>query len=149
MTDTAPALIQGEFFTDGKTFVFKLAGTPLSGTGATPEAAYNDLMRVQGAAGDLNQRLRDLAREQRGEATRASVIRMTAIAMIAFGVVGAALIGGGALAPKVIADVAEVSSGKMATWVDSLTPEQEQKFARIFGGKCAPAEIAPPPAKPE
>jgi hypothetical protein len=32
-TDSEPAMVAGEFFSDGKTFVFRLAGTPLTGIG--------------------------------------------------------------------------------------------------------------------
>lgn len=105
-------IIRGEFHTDGEMFVFTLAGTPLSGVGATPQAAFDDLMRVQAQAGDLPERLRELAREQAGAAERASLIRVVGAALVGLTIVGGALGGALALAPHVIADIVETTNAQ-------------------------------------
>lgn len=110
MPEPSPAesgrVIRGEFHTDGETFVFTLAGTPLSGVGATPQAAFDALMRVEAQAGALPERLRDLAREQAGAAERASLIRLVGVLVVGLTIVGGALGGAAALAPRVAADIA-------------------------------------------
>jgi len=103
--DGDPSIVRGDFFTDGKTFVFRLADTPLSGVGDTPSAAFQDLMRVDAEAASLSARLRDLSRDQQGERVRAEIIRMSMIALIVFGVAGGAVAASAALMPRVLADI--------------------------------------------
>ena len=93
------SVIQGDFFTDGGKFIFRLAGTSLSGVGDTPTAAFDDLMRVEAATAPLSTRMRELARDQQGEKVRAEIVRMSMIGLIVFGVVGGALAASVALAP--------------------------------------------------
>ncbi len=53
-------VIRGEFFTDGKTFIFQLAGTPLSGSGDSPQSgASTTCCGPSAAAGVAGDRLRD------------------------------------------------------------------------------------------
>src|SRR5262245_14992127 len=94
-------VIKGEFCTDGKTFILTLAGTPLSGTGATASAAFENLMRTEASAGALSQRLKELARDQQGEQVRATVIRSSLMALIIFGVVAGTLVVTAAMVPRV------------------------------------------------
>lgn len=81
-------VVEGDFFTDGQTFLVRLRDTPLCGTGRTLDAAFADLMRVLEASGDFAGRLREMAQEQRSERLRASLLRMTAWVLIVFGVLG-------------------------------------------------------------
>lgn len=138
------AVIRGEFHTDGQTFVFRLADTPFSGVGATPAQAFEDLLRSKASAGDLSRKLRDLAREQRGEQVRAAIVRTSMAALIAFGLVGGALGGAAALAPGVVAGVVETSAYRLGDWLDRMSPETEERLTRIsqsvFG---CPAEPTP------
>ncbi|MFN4184204.1 MAG: hypothetical protein ACK4M6_05410 [Hyphomonas sp.] len=105
-------VIHGEFHSDGETFIFTLADTPLSGVGNTPQAAFDDLIRVTEQAGALPERLRDLAREQAGAAERASLIRLVGALLIGLTIAGGALGGAAVLAPRVVADVIDTINAK-------------------------------------
>lgn len=151
MKSTGPdggALVQGEFFTDGRKFVFRLAGLPLSGVGDTPDAAFEDLMRIEAETTPLSTRMRALARDQEGERVRGRIIRLAAIALIVFGVVGGALAASAALAPSVIADIGALATSKLVASMQRLTPEREAKLRQAVqhldgvigigqGGGCA------------
>jgi len=126
------SVIRGEFFSDGATFVMRLADTPISGIGQSPAQAYDDLLRASAAAGDLPARLAHLAKEQRGEQVRAAVIRTTMTALIAFGVVGGAIAGAVTVAPAVIADIVQASAGKLAAWAETMPPETEEKLKQAI-----------------
>lgn len=115
-------VIRGEFFTDGKTFIFQLAGTPLSGSGDSPQAAFDDLLRTEAASGSLGDRLKDLARDQAGERTRATVVAWSMAALIAFGVLGAAMVGALALVPMAVAGVAETTGKELAKQAAAASP---------------------------
>ncbi len=136
-------VLQGDFFFDGKTYVFRLSGTLLSGIGETPTAAFEDLMRVEAKTAPLSSRMRELARDQQGEKVRAEIIRMAMIGLIVFGVVGGSLAASAALAPKVIADIGSLAAGKVINSIDNMTPEREAALAtrlrRINGLVSAPA----------
>ena len=148
--DNPSGVVQGEFFTDGETFVFRLGGTPLSGTGANPQAAFEDLMRARSTAGGLTERLGELAREQAGETVRASVIRWSAAALIAFGVAGGAVAGGLALAPMAVAAIVDSSGERLSAWVEAMPPATQAKITRLLHGaeSCAPAASPPPTVPP-
>lgn len=115
-------VVRGEFHTDGETFVFTLKDTPLSGVGTSPQAAFDDLMRVQAQAGALPERLRELAREQAGAAERASIIRLVGAALVGLTIVGGALGGALALAPHVIADIADTVNTPQQTPAPAQAP---------------------------
>jgi hypothetical protein len=143
-------VIRGEFVTDGKTFIFSLAGTPLSGTGASPQEAYAALLGAQGAAGELPQRLAELAREQQGEKVRAGIIQLLMVGLIALGVVGGALVTTATLASRVMGAVTSVVTGELDSWLDHMPPERERKLGvvtRRVDGVEADADA--PEAKPE
>jgi hypothetical protein len=89
----AADVVCGEFHTDGATFVFRLAGLPISGAGPSPQAAFDDLMAAQARAGDLQDKLRAIARDQQGEEVRATLIRMIMIWLIALTLIGGLLAG--------------------------------------------------------
>lgn len=105
-------VIGGQFHTDGEKFIFTLADTPLSGIGNSPAAAFDDLMRVTEQAGDLPDRLRELAREQAGAAERASLIRLIGAILVGLTIAGGMLGGALVLAPQVIADVVDTINAK-------------------------------------
>ncbi len=105
-------VIRGEFHTDGERFIFTLADTPVSGIGDTPGSAFDDLMRATEQAGNLPDRLRELAREQAGSAERASLMRLIGAALIGLTIAGGILGGALALAPQVIADVVDTINSK-------------------------------------
>lgn len=143
-------LIKGDFFTDGRSYVFRLTGTPLSGIGATPSEAFDDLMRVNAACGGLAQKLEELAREQHGETVRAAVVRMTMIGLIAFGVTGGALVGAAALAPRVVGDITEIFTHRLGHWLDTMSPTQREGLARLTQDATeAVAEGCEAPASPD
>ena len=126
------AVLKGEFWTDGTSFIFKLADTPLSGTGDSPAAAFENLMRSDKGAGGLSSRLRELARDQQGERVRAMVIRMAMIGFIAFGLMGGALVGSAALFPRVIADITDITTTRLNRWVETMPPSTEERIARLL-----------------
>jgi hypothetical protein len=105
-------VVRGEFHTDGEKYIFTLAGTPLSGIGNTPGAAFDDLMRVTEQAGDLPDRLRELAREQAGASERASLIRLFGAILAGLTIAGGMLGGAMVLAPQVIADVVDTVNAR-------------------------------------
>src|SRR5262245_15021902 len=115
-------VIKGDFFTDGKTFILRLADTPLSGTGATAHEAFQNLMSTQESAGALTGRIKALARDQQGETLRTAIIRMTLAGLIVFGVIGGALVTAASMAPKVAADIATSTAVGLINWLDGLTP---------------------------
>lgn len=125
-------VIRGTFHTDGDSFVFTLADVPLSGVGATPQAAFDDLMAAQSRAGDLPARLQALAREQQGAGDRRTIVRLIGIGMIALTVIGGALGGAVALAPRVVADVASTTLDKVNEWANELTPEERRNLRDII-----------------
>ncbi|MGE0830944.1 MAG: hypothetical protein AB7O04_16545 [Hyphomonadaceae bacterium] len=146
------AIVQGDFFTDGKKFVFRLAGTSLSGAGDTPTAAFEDLMRVEAETAPLSTRMRELAREQQGEKVRAEIVRMAMIGLIVFGVVGGALAASVAVAPRVMADIGGMALSRVSHSLDSMSPEREAELAHAFqrihhlvDGEEGPAASAPSP----
>ncbi len=141
MSDTMNGgVIRGAFHTDGKTFVFTLADAPFSGVGATPQAAFEDLMATHARAGDLPARLEALAREQGGAGERRAIVRLIGIGLIALTVIGGALGGAVALAPRVVADVAQTTLDKINEWASELTPEERRSLREVFND---PAEEAP------
>jgi len=125
-------VIRGTFHTDGKTFVFTLADVPLSGVGATPQAAFDDLMAAQARAGDLPARLEAMAREQHGAGDRRTIVRLIGIGLIALTVIGGTLGGAVALAPRVVADVARTTLDKVNEWASELTPEERRNLRDIL-----------------
>lgn len=137
-------VIRGAFHTDGKTFVFTLADVPLSGVGATPQAAFDDLMAAQARAGDLPARLEALAREQHGAGDRRTIVRLIGIGLIALTVIGGALGGAVALAPRVVADIARTTLDKVNEWASELTPEERRNLRDILD---APSEEEETPAE--
>ena len=114
------AIIQGEFLSDGKTFVFRLAGTPFSGVGKTASAAFDDLMRVEAETAPLSTLIRERARDLEGETVRATIVRMTMIGLIVFAVLGGAIVGTAALVPRVVSDVGGVALTRLAKSVDNI-----------------------------
>ncbi len=142
-------MITGEFVTDGKTFVFRLKGTPLSGSGDSASAAFDALMRADATAGDLSRKLKDLAREQEGEALRTTLVRWSMIGLIVFGAVGGALIAGAAMAPKVAADVADSTSTRLVSSFEHMSPTAEDKLSRLLqrlDAMMGDSRACPPPA---
>lgn len=144
-------IVRGEFCTDGKTFILTLTGTPLSGTGNTPSAAFEDLMRTQASAGALSQRLKELARDQQGERVRATVIRCSLAALIVFGVVAGTLVVTAAMLPRVASDLTEVTTLRLSNWLERMPPSTEKRIASILqrvgslmraSEGCSPAEGA-------
>jgi hypothetical protein len=107
-------VVRGEFFTDGKTFVLRLEGTPLSGVGPTAQAAFDDLKRAQGTAGDFTEKLKLLAKDQQGEQVRAALIRSFATWLIALTLVGGFAAGMAAVAPRLAADFSDATIRMMA-----------------------------------
>ena len=126
------AVIKSEFWTDGTSFIFRLADTPLSGTGDSPTAAFESLMRSDKSVGGLSLRLRELASDQQGEQVRATVIRMAVIGLIAFGIIGGTLVGSAALFPRVIADVTDITTARLSKWVETMPPSTEERIARLL-----------------
>lgn len=139
-------VIRGEFHTDGATFVFKLDGTPFSGVGATPQAAFDDLLAVEQRAGDLPQALAALAREQASAVERRTIVRLVGAAVVGLTIVGGALGGAVALAPRVVADVAQTTLAELNEWAAELTPEERRSLSEIVN---PPAEEAPAEAADE
>ncbi|HTI02924.1 MAG TPA: hypothetical protein VL752_18410 [Acidisoma sp.] len=130
-------LVRGEFFTDGRKFVFRFAGMPLSGIGDTPGAAFDDLMRAEAETAPLSARMRALARDQAGEAVRAQIVRFAAIALILLGIVGGTLAASAVLAPSVITDLGALATAKVIGSMEALTPEREaalRKAVQRLGG---------------
>jgi hypothetical protein len=125
-------VIKGDFFTDGKTFILRLADTPLSGTGATAQEAFENLMSTQQSAGALTGRIKALARDQQGETLRTAIIRMTLAGLIVFGVIGGALVTAASMAPKVAADIATSTAVGLINWLDGLTPAREEKLTILL-----------------
>lgn len=132
-TDTAanePAIVQGEFFTDGKKFIFRLAGLPYSGVGDSPTAAFEDLMRVEREGAPLTSALRQQARDLEGEATRKLIIRWVSIGLIIFAILAGTLVATAALLPKVIADVGGMAIHHISHSLDTMSPEREAELSR-------------------
>jgi hypothetical protein len=125
-------LIKGDFVTDGEMFVFRLAGTPLSGVGASAAAAFEDLVRVRGETALLAERLQELARDQQDEQVRSTVVRMAMIGLIAIGVVGGALFGAAAIFPRVVADTSELTISQISRWVENMPIEKQEKLSRAI-----------------
>jgi hypothetical protein len=125
-------VIKGEFFTDGKTFIFRLADTPLSGIGATAEEAFANLIKAQSAADALSSRIRALALEQQDEKVRASLIRMIMVGLIALGVVGGALVTAAGMVPKITSDVSASMIAGLNSWLEELTPAREKKLDAVL-----------------
>jgi hypothetical protein len=125
-------LIKGDFVTDGETFVFRLAGTPLSGVGKSAAAAFEDLMRVTGETAPLADRLRELARDQQDEKVRATVIRMAMVGLIVFGVVGGALFGAAAIVPRVVVDTSELAVTQLSLWIKNMPAEKQETLSRAL-----------------
>jgi hypothetical protein len=132
-TDTAKtesAIVQGEFFTDGTKFIFRLAGLPYSGVGDTPSAAFEDLMRVERQGAPLTSVLRQHARDLEGEAVRKTIIRWVAVGLIVFAVLAGGLVGTAALLPRVVADVGGLALTHLSHSLDTMSPEREAEIAR-------------------
>ena len=125
-------IIKGEFVTNGETFIFRLAGTPLSGIGTSPQDAFANLVRAESAAGPLPTQIQALAREQQGETVRASVIRTTMAGLIFLAVVGGALLTAAGMMPRVATQASTALMTAMNSWLDNLTPSQEEKVAAIL-----------------
>jgi len=152
MQDNAAArsaeLVRGEFVSDGKSFVFRLEGTPVSGAGSTAEEAFQNLMRATAAAGELGGTLRDLAREQQGERFRATLVRAVMACLIVFGVVGGALGASAALAPRVAADMVEVAADRLGSWLQEMPADERAQLAshvsHLVALGCSGTMAAPP-----
>jgi len=132
-TDTATnesAIVQGEFFTDGKKFIFRLAGLPYSGVGDSPSAAFEDLMRVEREGAPLTSILRQHARDLEGEATRKLIIRWVSIGLIIFAILAGGLVATAALLPKVVADVGGMAITHISHSLDTMSPEREAELTR-------------------
>jgi hypothetical protein len=142
-------VIKGEFCTDGKTFILTLAGTPLSGTGSTASAAFEDLMRAETSAGALPQRLKELARDQQGERVRATVIRSSLVALTVFGVVAGIMVVTAAMLPRVAVDVAAVTVSRLNAWADNMPPNHQKRISDLlqrFGGLMRASDACTAPA---
>lgn len=111
---TANSLVRGEFHTDGSGFVFTLSDTPFSGYGKTAQDAYDNLVNTIDDAGDLPDRLRELAKDQASAVERAALLRLAGVFLIALTVAGGLLGGAMALAPQVIADISQTLDDKTA-----------------------------------
>lgn len=135
------SVVRGAFHTDGKTFVFTLADVPLSGVGTTPQAAFDDLMATYARAGELPARLEAMSREQAGAADRRAIVKLIGVGLIALTVIGGALGGAVALAPRVVADVAQTTLEKVNEWASELTPEERRNLRDILNEP--PADAAP------
>jgi hypothetical protein len=141
-------IIKGEFFTDGATFVFRLNGTPFSGTGDTPGAAFDNLLQTKAAAGALPERLAEFEREQDGERVRAALIRTSGIGIIVLGLFGGLIFGTAAMLPRVVGNVTDMTTQRLSNWIDNMPPATEQRLAGFLqkiggGGACKlPAEPA-------
>jgi len=132
-TDSAknePAVVQGEFFTDGTKFIFRLAGLPYSGVGDSPSAAFEDLMRVERQGAPLTSILRQHARDVEGEATRKLIIRWVSIGLIIFAILAGSLVATAALLPKVVADVGGTALTHLSHSLDTMSPEREAEISR-------------------
>jgi hypothetical protein len=116
-------VIRGEFFTDGKTYILRLADTPLSGVGATAKEAFDNLASNQAMAATLPSRIRTLAREQQSESTRVAIIRTIMAGLIAVGIVAGAIITTAAIAPRVMTEMATSA-------IDGLSAEGAEKLAK-------------------
>jgi hypothetical protein len=149
--DLGPRVIRGEFCTDGRTFVFNLKDTPLSGIGATPQEAFDDLLLVEAKAGTLPHRLAELAREQADAAQSASLVRIVVIGLVALTIVGGALGGAVALAPRVASDILATTLQKVDGWLAGLSPEARRSISSILHPPAEgqrPAEQGPPIKSP-
>lgn len=107
-------VVSGEFFTDGATYVMRFKGSPISGVGPNPQAAYEDLVRAQSATGELAQKLDMLARDQQSEQVRASLIRAVSTWLIVLTVLGGVTAGVAAVSPKLASDFAHAVNQAMA-----------------------------------
>jgi hypothetical protein len=116
-------VIRGEFFTDGKTFILRLADTPLSGVGATVQEAFDNLASNHAAAATLPSRIRALAREQQSESARVAIIRIIMAGLIAVGIVAGAIITTAAIAPRVMTEMATSA-------IDGLSAEGAERLAK-------------------
>lgn len=125
-------VIRGDFVTDGRTFILRLADTPLSGVGTTPQEAFDNLLAAQSAAGELPRRLSALAREQAGEQVRARIIQLAMIALIVLGVAGGATVSAAAMAPKVAATLIDTTIASFDTWLDTMPAERERKLSAVL-----------------
>jgi hypothetical protein len=125
-----PAIVQGEFFTDGTKFIFRLAHLPYSGVGDSPSAAFEDLMRVEQQSAPLTSILRQHARDLEGEATRKLIIRWVSIGLIVFAILAGGLVATAALLPKVIADVGGMAITHVSHSLDTMSPEREAELSR-------------------
>lgn len=108
-------IVEGDFVTDGTSFVFRLKGTPIAAVGDSPQAAFEGLLQARAAAGNLVPRLEELAREQRSERERLIWMRSLAAALIALFVGGGVLAGAAALAPKLAADLVETTVERLGS----------------------------------
>jgi hypothetical protein len=125
------AVINAELLTDGETFIVRLSDVPISGTGATAQEAFVNMMAARSLAGALPERIERLAREQQGEEVRASIIRTTLAGLIIIGAIAGALVTAVGMAPKVARDLASGLAVATGRWLDELTPAQEEKLAQI------------------
>jgi hypothetical protein len=152
-----PEVVRGEFFTDGETFILRLADTPLSATGATADEAFAALLSVRSSAGALPARLALLAREQQGEIVRAKIIQMSAVALIVLGVAVGTLISAVAIGPRVASEMVQVMAARADKWLDSMPPERVAKLSVVLrkvdaltdGDATQPAATQPAAAQPD
>jgi len=140
LNNQEPGVIKGEFFTDGKTFALRIHGLPISGVGASPQAAFDDLLRAEAAAGDLPERLRAIARDQAGEHVRATLIRVVATTLIVLTLLGGLVAGIATVAPKIATDLGDVSLRMMNAGQQSNTQNGANS-----GSQPAQAEPRPAP----
>jgi hypothetical protein len=125
------SVIRAELLTDGETFILRLSDVPISGTGATAQEAFVNMMAARSQAGALPERIERLAREQQGEKVRAGIIRTTLAGLIIIGVIGGALVTAVGMAPKVAGDLAIGMAAATSRWLDELTPAQEEKLGQM------------------
>jgi len=149
--DEADSVIRGEFFSDGATFVLKLADTPLSGAGASPDKAYENLLKATADAGDLTVRLKRLARDQQDERTRQTLIRSLMTSLVVLGVIGGGIIVSAGFLPKIFAEAHLGPADQLTRMLDNLDPDRERKLAgvltRLDALVARPAAACPPAAR--
>lgn len=131
-TSERTAIIKGEFVTNGEKFVFRLADTPLSAVGGSAQEAFANLLKAEAAAGSLSSQIRLLAREQKGENARATVVRMTMAGLIAMAIVGGALVTAAGMAPRIASEATTALLVRINSWIDTLTPGRQEKLISLL-----------------
>jgi hypothetical protein len=125
-------IITGDFVTNGRTFVFRLAGSPHSGVGASAGDAFDDLIRSHGKCSPLADRVHELARDQQDENVRSTTIKMAAIGLIVFGVAGGVVFASAAILPRLIVQTSELAINRLSRWVEDMPVERQEKLLRAI-----------------